>query len=198
MSQKVLGDGYWARLPNVVSSPPTPPTCTCSHPPCSISFPSRRIALAKKKMLDTKLFSELEIGNFENSKLFVCLVMLKKTGPNIFRKMLPGTHKSLFTEIRGLLPDPSHACRNELQKKTAGNHCYTHGIHVAYHFDITDVNAIALQLLIPFFGSASGFRRNTNFTMLHELPSEVFFLASFLPDLDAPLCLGGFGRVGDR
>ena len=42
-------------------------------------------------------------------------------------------------------------------------------IQVAYHFDITDVTAIALYLLIPFLGSASGFRRNTKFTIVQDL-----------------------------
>ena len=38
-------------------------------------------------------------------------------------KMLPGNHYGLFTGIRGLLPDPGYACRNELQKKNpVGNH----------------------------------------------------------------------------
>ena len=38
-----------------------------------------------------------------------------------------------------------------------------------YHFDINDAGAIALQHLIPFFGSASGSLKNTNFTIFQEL-----------------------------
>ena len=42
-------------------------------------------------------------------------------------------------------------------------------IHDAYHIDITDVNAMALQLLIPFFLFASVFRKKTSFTIFQEL-----------------------------
>ena len=35
----------------------------------------------------------------------------------------------------------------------------------ANHFDITDVSAMALQFLIPFFGSASGLLKKTSFRL---------------------------------
>ena len=40
---------------------------------------------------------------------------------------------------------------------------------VACQSNITAVNAVALSLVIPFFGAASGFCRNANFTTFHEL-----------------------------
>ena len=47
-------------------------------------------------------------------------------------------------------------------------------IQDAYHFDITDVSAIALQLLIPFSGAASSFLKKTNFTIFHELGDSIW------------------------
>ena len=49
---------------------------------------------------------------------------------------------------------------------------------VAYHFDITDVNATAVQLLTPFLGSASGLRRNTNFAVVQEVYFRIFLVAA--------------------
>ena len=43
---------------------------------------------------------------------------------------------------------------------------------VAHHFGITDVGAMALHFRIPFSGSASGFRRNINFTIFQELDAS--------------------------
>ena len=47
-------------------------------------------------------------------------------------------------------------------------------IQDAYHFDVTDVSAMALLLRIPFFDSASGFRKNTSFTIFHELGASIW------------------------
>ena len=46
-------------------------------------------------------------------------------------------------------------------------------MHDAYHFDITDVSAIALQLLIPLVGAASSFLKNISLTTLYEVGDSI-------------------------